>query len=128
MVDRIGLLMPRLAVAHPTPEARAVAVDGLRELRVGLHTAQLCGCSRRWSRAAWLASAAAKTGRLFEGSDTATARRLPRCWKSWTARCAPSAQPAPAKRASKPPPHWPACAATCSRARPPINRRLHRDC
>ncbi|MYM21060.1 FUSC family protein [Duganella sp. FT135W] len=43
MVDRIGLLMPRLAVSHPTPEERAVAVDGLRELRVGLHTAQLCG-------------------------------------------------------------------------------------
>jgi uncharacterized membrane protein YccC len=43
MVDRIGLLMPRLAIAHPTPEARAVAVDGLRELRVGLHVAQLCG-------------------------------------------------------------------------------------
>lgn len=43
MVDRIGLLMPRLAIAHPTPEARALAVDGLRELRVGLHVAQLCG-------------------------------------------------------------------------------------
>jgi hypothetical protein len=35
--------MPRLAIAHPTPEARALAVDGLRELRVGLHVAQLCG-------------------------------------------------------------------------------------
>jgi len=43
MVDRIGLLMPRLAIAHPTPEARALAVDGLRELRVGLYVAQLCG-------------------------------------------------------------------------------------
>ena len=43
MVDRIGLLMPRLAVAHPTPEARAVAIEALRELRVGLHIAQLRG-------------------------------------------------------------------------------------
>jgi len=51
MVDRIGLLMPRLAIAHPTPEARAVAVDGLRELRVGLHVAQLCGMQQQLERA-----------------------------------------------------------------------------
>jgi uncharacterized membrane protein YccC len=43
VVDRIGLLMPRLAIAHPTPEARAAAVDTLRELRVGLHITQLRG-------------------------------------------------------------------------------------
>ncbi|WP_229257215.1 FUSC family protein, partial [Duganella callida] len=42
MVDRIGLMMPRLAVVHPTPEARAKEIDGLRELRVGIHIAQLC--------------------------------------------------------------------------------------
>jgi uncharacterized membrane protein YccC len=51
MVDRIGLLMPRLAIAHPTPEARAVAVDGLRELRVGLHVAQLCGLQQTLEQA-----------------------------------------------------------------------------
>jgi hypothetical protein len=51
MVDRIGLLMPRLAIAHPTPEARAVAVDGLRELRVGLHVAQLCGLQQALEQA-----------------------------------------------------------------------------
>ena len=51
MVDRIGLLMPRLAIAHPTPEERAVAVDGLRELRVGLHVAQLCGMQRQLEQA-----------------------------------------------------------------------------
>jgi uncharacterized membrane protein YccC len=51
MVDRIGLLMPRLAIAHPTPEARAVAVDGLRELRVGLHVAQLCGLQQSLEQA-----------------------------------------------------------------------------
>ncbi|WP_343731735.1 FUSC family protein [Duganella sp.] len=51
MLDRIGLLMPRLAIAHPTPEARAVAVDGLRELRVGLHTAQLCGLQQQLEQA-----------------------------------------------------------------------------
>nr|WP_315252163.1 FUSC family protein [uncultured Duganella sp.] len=51
MVDRIGLLMPRLAIAHPTPEARAVAVDGLRELRVGLHVAQLCGMQQQLEQA-----------------------------------------------------------------------------
>jgi uncharacterized membrane protein YccC len=51
MLDRIGLLMPRLATAHPTPEARAVAVDGLRELRVGLHTAQLCGLQQALEQA-----------------------------------------------------------------------------
>jgi uncharacterized membrane protein YccC len=51
MVDRIGLLMPRLAIAHPTPEARAVALDGLRELRVGLHVAQLCGLQQTLAQA-----------------------------------------------------------------------------
>lgn len=51
MVDRIGLLMPRLAIAHPTPEARAVAVDGLRELRVGLHVAQLCAMRQQLEQA-----------------------------------------------------------------------------
>lgn len=51
MVDRIGLLMPRLAIAHPTPEARAVAVDGLRELRVGLHVAQLCAMCQQLEQA-----------------------------------------------------------------------------
>jgi len=51
MVDRIGLLMPRLAIAHPTPEERAVAVEGLRELRVGLHVAQLCGLQQPLERA-----------------------------------------------------------------------------
>ncbi|NGZ86202.1 FUSC family protein [Duganella aceris] len=43
MVDRIGLLMPRLAMAQPAPEAHAVALEALRELRVGLHIAQLRG-------------------------------------------------------------------------------------
>jgi uncharacterized membrane protein YccC len=47
IVDRIGLLMPRLAVAHPTPEARAVAIEALRELRVGLHIAQLRGLQQQ---------------------------------------------------------------------------------
>ncbi|MYM28604.1 FUSC family protein [Duganella sp. CY15W] len=51
MVDRIGLLMPRLAIAHPTPEARATAMDGLRELRVGLHVAQLCGLQQALEQA-----------------------------------------------------------------------------
>lgn len=41
MVDRIGLLMPRLTLARSTPEARAAAVEALRELRVGLHIAHL---------------------------------------------------------------------------------------
>ena len=43
--------MPRLAIAHPTPAARAVAVDGLRELRVGLHVAQLCGMQQQLEQA-----------------------------------------------------------------------------
>lgn len=51
MVDRIGLLMPRLAVAHPTPAARAVAVDGLRELRAGIHVAQLCDMEPKLAQA-----------------------------------------------------------------------------
>jgi uncharacterized membrane protein YccC len=51
MVDRIGLLMPRLAMSHPTPEARAVAIEALRELRVGLHIAQLCGLQQQLEQA-----------------------------------------------------------------------------
>jgi uncharacterized membrane protein YccC len=51
MVDRIGLLMPRLAVAHPTPEAHAAALAALRELRVGLHIAQLRGMQRQLEQA-----------------------------------------------------------------------------
>jgi uncharacterized membrane protein YccC len=51
IVDRIGLLMPRLAVAHPTPEARAVAIEALRELRVGLHIAQLRGLQQQLEQA-----------------------------------------------------------------------------
>jgi uncharacterized membrane protein YccC len=70
MVDRIGLLMPRLAVAHPTPEARAVAVDGLRELRVGLHTAQLCGLQPALEQGGVaLRPLLQKLGAYFEGSE-----------------------------------------------------------
>jgi uncharacterized membrane protein YccC len=70
MVDRIGLLMPRLAVAHPTPEARAVAVDGLRELRVGLHTAQLCGLQPALEQGGVaLHPLLQKLGAYFEGSE-----------------------------------------------------------
>jgi len=70
MVDRIGLLMPRLAIAHPTPEARAVAVDGLRELRVGLHTAQLCGLQPALEqRGVALRPLLKKLGAYFEGSE-----------------------------------------------------------
>ena len=70
MVDRIGLLMPRLAVAHPTPEARAVAVDGLRELRVGLHTAQLCGLQPALEQGGVaLGPLLQKLGAYFEGSE-----------------------------------------------------------
>jgi uncharacterized membrane protein YccC len=47
MVDRIGLLLPRLAVADPAPAARAAALDAVRELRVGLHVAQLRGMQRQ---------------------------------------------------------------------------------
>ncbi|MRX10784.1 FUSC family protein [Pseudoduganella sp. FT25W] len=66
MVDRIGLLMPRLAIAHPTPEARAVAVDGLRELRVGLHVAQLCGLQQSLEQAGvTLQPLMQKLGRYF---------------------------------------------------------------
>jgi len=70
MVDRIGLLMPRLAIAHPTPEARAVAVDGLRELRVGLHTAQLCGLQPALEQGGVaLRPLLQKLGAYFEGSE-----------------------------------------------------------
>lgn len=70
MVDRIGLLMPRLAVAHPTPQARAVAVDGLRELRVGLHTAQLCGLQPVLEQAGVaLRPLLQRLGAYFEGSE-----------------------------------------------------------
>lgn len=41
MVDRIGLLLPRLTMAAPAPLARAAATGALRELRVGLQVAQL---------------------------------------------------------------------------------------
>jgi uncharacterized membrane protein YccC len=69
MVDRIGLLMPRLAIAHPTPEARAVAVDGLRELRVGLHVAQLCGLRQPLEQAGvTLQPLMQKLGRYFGSS------------------------------------------------------------
>lgn len=51
IVDRIGLLMPRLAAAHPTPEARAVAIEGLRELCVGLRIAQLRGLQQQLEQA-----------------------------------------------------------------------------
>ena len=43
LVDRVGLLMPRLADAKATPAARAGALETLRELRIGLHIAQLRG-------------------------------------------------------------------------------------
>jgi hypothetical protein len=70
MVDRIGLLMPRLAIAHPTPEERAVAVDGLRELRVGLHTAQLCGLQPALAQGGVaLRPLLQKLGAYFEGSE-----------------------------------------------------------
>ncbi|MYM70303.1 FUSC family protein [Pseudoduganella sp. FT55W] len=70
MLDRIGLLMPRLAVAHPTPEARAVAVDGLRELRAGLHTAQLCGLQQPLEQAGVaLKPLLQKLGAYFGGSE-----------------------------------------------------------
>lgn len=51
MVDRIGLLLPRLAVAHPAPAARAASLEALRELRVGLHVAQLRGMQRQLDQA-----------------------------------------------------------------------------
>ncbi|WP_338760245.1 FUSC family protein [Massilia sp. METH4] len=41
VVDRVALLMPRLALAKAAPEVRADALENMRELRVGLHIAQL---------------------------------------------------------------------------------------
>ena len=41
MVDRIGLLMPRLAIGKPVADAGASAAEAMRELRIGLHIAQL---------------------------------------------------------------------------------------
>jgi uncharacterized membrane protein YccC len=43
VVDRVALLMPRLALAKAAPEVRADALENMRELRVGLHIAQLRG-------------------------------------------------------------------------------------
>ncbi|MBB3225149.1 FUSC family protein [Pseudoduganella umbonata] len=43
VVDRVALLMPRLALAKAAPEVRAAALENIRELRVGLHIAQLRG-------------------------------------------------------------------------------------
>ena len=43
VVDRVGLLMPRLALAKAAPQARADALEAMRELRAGLHIAQLRG-------------------------------------------------------------------------------------
>ncbi|HEY0062532.1 MAG TPA: FUSC family protein [Telluria sp.] len=51
MVDRIGLLMPRLAEVHAAPEDRATAIEALRELRVGLHVAQLRTMQRQLEQA-----------------------------------------------------------------------------
>jgi hypothetical protein len=42
MVDRIGLLTPRLAVAHPTRSATLQAIEALRELRIGLNMTSCC--------------------------------------------------------------------------------------
>ncbi|WP_312440385.1 FUSC family protein [Janthinobacterium sp.] len=41
MVDRIGLLIPRMTLAHLSPESHAEAIGELRELRAGLHVAEL---------------------------------------------------------------------------------------
>jgi uncharacterized membrane protein YccC len=43
VVDRVALLMPRLALAKAAPEVRAAALENIRELRMGLHIAQLRG-------------------------------------------------------------------------------------
>lgn len=43
VVDRVGLLMPRLALAGAAPQVRADALEAMRELRAGLHIAQLRG-------------------------------------------------------------------------------------
>lgn len=43
VVDRVALLMPRLALAKAAPDVRAAALENIRELRVGLHIAQLRG-------------------------------------------------------------------------------------
>ncbi len=43
VVDRIGLLMPRLALAKAEPGTRARTLETMRELRAGLHIAQLRG-------------------------------------------------------------------------------------
>ncbi|QBE61717.1 FUSC family protein [Pseudoduganella lutea] len=47
VVDRVALLMPRLALAKAAPEVRAAALENMRELRVGLHIAQLRGLGAR---------------------------------------------------------------------------------
>ncbi len=41
MVDRVGLLMPRLAITRLAPDVGASAAEAMRELRIGLHIAQL---------------------------------------------------------------------------------------
>jgi uncharacterized membrane protein YccC len=51
VVDRIGLLLPRLAVAQSPPNERAASLEALRELRVGLHIAQLQGLQKQLEQA-----------------------------------------------------------------------------
>ncbi|MES2264012.1 MAG: FUSC family protein [Pseudomonadota bacterium] len=41
MVDRIGMLMPRLAMGRPAQDVGTSAIGAMRELRIGLHIAQL---------------------------------------------------------------------------------------
>ncbi|TWI69996.1 putative membrane protein YccC [Pseudoduganella lurida] len=50
VVDRIGQLMPRLALQHAEPETRASTLETMRELRVGLHIAQLRGLAPQLER------------------------------------------------------------------------------
>ncbi len=60
VVDRVGLLMPRLALAGAAPAVRADALETMRELRAGLHIAQLRALAPR------LEPAGVPLGRLFD--------------------------------------------------------------
>ncbi len=51
MVDRIGLLLPRLAAAAPRSADSLASLEALRELRAGLHIAQLRGMQQQLAQA-----------------------------------------------------------------------------
>jgi uncharacterized membrane protein YccC len=65
MVDRIGLLMPRLAVAHPTPEARAWRWMACANCASACTPRSCAAAAGAGAGRRGIASAAAKTGRVL---------------------------------------------------------------